>query len=198
MSHHHHHGKPLKPAPQPASKLPKNRYGAVVGVLDGPLGDADDNHVFINIRIRKGQYAGRYQAAFNVQSTQAGSHSEYHVLDEQISPEQIPPEDFDADASLSYAALGLKQSDFQPIENGKLRTIVHSTVQQSEWISVYGFTYSNGTGIHDIHMNSGEPAGSKFPSRPNQDGALACYYRTQEGDEVRRWIFIKFSSQQLP
>lgn len=198
MSHHHQHKQPLKPGPKPANKLPKNTYGALVGVLDGPLSDADDNHVFILIRVRKGNFAGRYKAAFNVASSDPNTHSEYYVRDEEITAAEIPPEDFDANASLSYAALGLKQANFRPIENGKLRTIVHSTVQQSEWISVYGFTFSDGTGIHDIHMNSGEPAGSKHPNKPNQDGALACYYRTQEGQEVRRWIFIKFSSQSLP
>lgn len=44
-------------------------------------------------------------------------------------------------------------------------------------------------------MSSGEKPGSKHP---NRDGAAACCFRTQEGQEVRRWIFLDFSSQQLP
>jgi uncharacterized protein YukJ len=59
-------------------------------------------------------------------------------------------------------------------------------------------TYSDGTGIHDIHMNSGEPAGSGFANRVNEDGALAFYYRPAGAPPYRRWVFIKFASQDLP
>jgi hypothetical protein len=83
----------------------------------------------------------------------------------------------------------------QPVENGKLRTIVHSTVEASTWISVCGFTSATARDLRHPHMSSGEKPGSKHP---NRDGAAACCFRTQEGQEVRRWIFLDFSSQQLP
>ncbi|MGZ3459165.1 MAG: DUF2278 family protein [Archangium sp.] len=195
---HQHTGRVLKRPPSPSNRLPKNTYGALVGVLDGPLSDKDNNHVFISVRIRKGNFSGRYQIAFNVESNDPTTQTQYYVYDEAITADEIPPEDFSTSASLSYQSLGLKAADFKPIESGRLRTIVHSTVETSEWISAYGFTYSDGTGLHDVHMNSGEPSGSHHANRPNQDGALACYFRTQDGQEVRRWIFIKFTSQALP
>ena len=41
-------------------------------------------------------------------------------------------------------------------------------------VAAYGFTYREGNGLHDIHMNSGEPEGSPHPNRTNEDGALVC------------------------
>ena len=64
-------------------------------------------------------------------------------------------------------------------------------------IVAYGFTYDQGDGIHDIHMNSGEPAGSSHANQVNKDGALVFYYRDERQDVLRRWVFIKFSTQSL-
>ena len=51
----HHHRRPLNPPRPPSTRLPHNKYGAIVGILDGPLGDQDDNHVYIPVRISTGQ-----------------------------------------------------------------------------------------------------------------------------------------------
>jgi hypothetical protein len=192
------HLKPLHPSLPASTRLPHNDYGALVGTVDGPLSDADDNHVFIFVRISKGKYAGRYNLAFNTESNQGHIPVEFYVYDEPISMAEVPGEGFTTDASLSYAGIELHQSDFRTVINGKLRTIVHDSAQESDLVEAYGVTFSDGTGIHDLHHNNGEPARSKFPNHPNQDGALVFYYLNRAGQTTRRWIFIKFQTQSLP
>lgn len=53
-------------------------------------------------------------------------------------------------------------------------------------ISVYGMTYTEGTGIHDVHMNTG-----------GKDGALIFYFDEQHGGPKARWVFLKFANQLL-
>ena len=193
----HHHLKPLRPNNPLTSLLPHNVYGAMVGTIDGPLGAGNANHVKIPIRVATGPYTGRYQLAFNTESTDQ-SQVQYCIRDEAITLADVPGVGFTDDASLSYAAIGLGQKDFTTVANGKLRTIVVDSAQGSDLIAAYGYTYSNGTGMHDLHDNNGEPKGSGHSNHPNQDGALALYTLDRAGRNTRRWIFIKFQTQSLP
>jgi len=172
-------------------------YGALVGTLDGPLSDADDNHVFIPVRIAAGDHAGRYRLAFNTESTTHHAPVQYAVHDEPIAMANVPGEEFTREASLSYAALGLHQATFRTVSNGKLRMIVHDSAREADVVAAYGFTFSDGGGMHDLHFNNGEPAGSPFANHPHQDGALVLYYLNRFGATTRRWIFIKFQTQSL-
>ena len=213
-----HHSRPFGPAPSFSNKLPPNTFGALVGTVDGPLNDDDRNeyHVLIPITVGSGEYQGLYQAAFNVESKFSGDGGasddvdgrdpdgvevSYYTRSEVVQPDDVPSEGFYSgdDVELSYARMGLTNDLFHAVNQGNLRTLVTSAVQSSTRICVYGNTYGGsdaGTGIHDIHMNSGEPQGSGFPSVPGHDGALACYF-TQGGQQVRQWIFIKFQGQQI-
>jgi len=173
-------------------------YGAIVGTIDGPLSDADDNHVFIPVRVAVGNHAGRYRLAFNTESTAGHAPVQYYVHDEPITMADVPSEEFTTDASLSYTEIGLHQAIFRTVSNGRLRTIVHDSAQASDLVSAYGVTFNDGTGMHDLHFNNGEPAGSHHANRPNQDGALVFYYFNRSGATTRRWIFIKFQTQHLP
>jgi uncharacterized protein YukJ len=193
----HHHTKPLKPPPAAAHRLPKNTYGAIVGKVEGPLSDADDNHVFIPVRVMAGPNSGLFRLAFNTESTD-DNPDQYFVRDEAITMADAPTAGFTGDASLSYSAIGLKQADFTPVDNGKLRMLVHDSALQADLVAAYGMTFSDGGGVHDIHYNNGEPTGSHFHNSPNHDGALVFYYLTQSGQPYRRWFFIKFDTQSLP
>src|SRR5262249_15450327 len=152
----------------------------------------------IFVRVAAGGHAGRYRLAFNTESTQGHTPVQYYVHDEPVTMAEVPAEGFETDASLSYAELGLHQANFRPIANGRLPTIVHDSAQDSDLITAYGFTFNDGGGIHDLHYNNGEPAGSHFPNHPNKDGALSFYYLNRFGATTRRWIFIKFQTQRLP
>ena len=200
---HSHANRPLgSRKPPKGSALPPNRYGGLVGELDhitlnphdGPK--PDDNHIYLWLHVPAGPVQGKYECAFNTESTDGASQSQYAVKEESIDPTDFPDVGY-ADATVSYAGLGLKQSDFQNITNGTLRTSVYDWAHSSALITAYGHTYSDGTGLHDIHMNSGEPKGSKFPNLVNQDGVLVFYYRPAGEAPFRRWVFIKFSTQTL-
>jgi hypothetical protein len=195
---HHHHNHPLPPSPRDGgSHIPNNVYGVITGKVDGPLSDADNNHVFIPVRISEGATgAGLHKIAFNVESNAPPKAAEYLVQDEAITDGDFPEKGFTTDATLSYTALGLTQNRFKKIENGLLRTVVHSSVDAAEIVAVYGFTFPGG-GLHDIHYNNGEQPGSSHPNHRNQDGALSLYFHDSTGRAIRRWIFIKFQSQIL-
>ncbi|MBS1913330.1 MAG: DUF2278 family protein [Bacteroidetes bacterium] len=192
-----HHNKPLRPGHGPTHGLPHNIYGVLTGTIDGPLSDADDNHVFISVRVAAGKFAGRYKLAFNTESQQGHAPVQYCIHDEPIEMADVPAEGFDSDASLSYSPLGLKQADFRTVQNGRLRTIVHDSALDADLTEALGFTFSDGTGIHDLHYNNGEKPGSSFPNHPDKDGALVFYYLNRFGETRRRWIFIKFDTQTL-
>jgi hypothetical protein len=165
----HHHAQALKPAPtRTAPGLNKSDYGAIVGRVEGPLRDANGNHVFIPLRVISGPFAGPCQVAFNIESTD-DSPDQYLVRDEAITMADVPTVGLTTDTALSYGAIGLKQADFQSVENGKLRMLVHDATNQVDLIAVYGMTYSDGGGIHDVHYNNGEPPGSRFRMDPNHD-----------------------------
>jgi len=203
VDHHLHFERELGPPPAvTAGLLPKNQFGALTGNLDHLTLSAhdgnkpDDNHVYIWLSVPAGPVSGKYECAFNTESASGGPASQYLVKEEAIQLSNFPNYGFSS-AKVSYDGLGLKQSQFATIQNGALRSAVYSWAGSASIISAYGITYSGGDGLHDIHMNSGEKAGSGHPNLVNQDGVLVFYYRPAGGQPFRRWVFIKFASQKL-
>ncbi len=200
---HSHTNRPLnRRRPPRTARLPVNRFGALSGSLnhltlnphDGPR--PDDNHVYLWIEVGAGRFAGKYECAFNTESSNGGSQTEFAVVDETITLGDFPTEGF-ADAEVSYKGLGLKQSEFLRIANGALRSSVIEWTHECNSLTAYGITYGGGDGLHDIHMNSGERPGSHHPNQTNHDGALVFYFRNEGEEPYRRWVFIKFSTQDL-
>jgi hypothetical protein len=196
---HHHHSQHL-PQPSRENSHPNDRAGdkfvAVAGRVNGPLGDADDNHVEIKLLVSSGAGAGNYSVEFNVESTDKPHDAQYYILDEPVAGGSLPPEGMTTDATVDYKAMGLKQSNFKTIKNGNLRTVVHSSVDKATLVVAYGFTFPH-NGVHMIHYNNGEKPGSRHANHPHQDGALVVYYRDLSNHLIRRWIFLKFQSQTL-
>lgn len=186
---------PLTSRQTPLPKVAAGVYGELAGVVNGPLSDADNNHVFIPIWVASGSGTGVWKIAFNVESNSPPLAAEYFILDEAITDAEFPKPGFIQSAHLSYAELGLHNAQFTVVTNGKLRTLVHSSISHAQLVVAYGFTFPGG--LHDVHYNNGEPAGSKHPARVGKDGALSLYYHEASGQAVRRWIFIKFQSQSL-
>jgi len=186
----------LRPKQDQVPVVPSGVYGAVAGVVNGPLSDADNNHVFIPLFVASGTGKGVWKIAFNVESKLPPNAAQYHLVDEAITDADFPKPGFTTNERLSYAELGLKNAQFTIVSNGKLRTLVHSSVSQAQLVVAYGFTFPGG-GLHDVHYNNGEPPGSGHPAHPGKDGALCLYYHEATGQAVRRWIFIKFQTQSL-
>jgi hypothetical protein len=205
---HAHAQRRLNPPPRHLpGELPANQFGGLVGTVDhltltphdpqNRNNNPDNNHVYIWIEVPAGRFAGKYECAFNTESNQKGSTSQYHVREEQVDLADFPTVGF-WDAEVSYAGLGLTQADFQDITNGQLRSAVSNWARDCILVTAYGIVYPRGDGLHDIHMNSGERAGSQHANLSNQDGALVFYHRNADGTPYRRWVFIKFSTQDLP
>lgn len=200
MSHRDHsHVVPLRRRSL-SGRIPGNQFGALVGSFDhatlSPHDGTrpDDNHVYLWLSVATGEYAGRYEAAVNIHSTD-GSDLQFAETEENVPAADLPSIGF-APAKLSYAALGLAQADFRQQTEEELHVALLNLAQNAERIAVYGHTYGGGDGLHDVHMNSGEPPSSGHPNPSNQDGALIFYRKDGDG-AIAHWLFLKFASQSL-
>ena len=184
-----------------AGALPPVKFGRLVGTFDHatrvPEGGTrpDDNHLYLWVRVPNGRFAGLYECAFNIHSTDQTNVS-FADWPEDLTGE-IPSPGFTR-LSLSYAALGLQDADFAPVRQGGLQALVTRYAETCTRMAAYGTAYSEGTGLHDIHLNAGEPPGSPHANRTGQDGALVFYFGGANGAaRSAHWIFTKFSTQSL-
>ena len=188
-----------------AGKLPSSKFGVLVGSFGHatlvPEGSSrpDNNHIYLWVTIPNGEFTGSYECAFNIHSTDA-SNVLFTDQEEDLTGQTLPQSGFKV-TSLSYTDLGVKDADFVAIQQGDLQSIVTHYAETCDQMAAYGMTYPDGTGLHDIHMNSGEPAGSAHPERVGQDGALVFYFQGGAQDQPRpyaRWVLIRFDTQHLP
>jgi hypothetical protein len=201
MSHYfQQHTTPLNRTPiaKPGA-LPVNTYLAVTGEFDhiSPLSSAtgkpDERHVFAWINVTTGTYVGKYEAAIDVHSNRADSSEtdpeevKYHLAEESVTVGDWPPVGVNTKAALSFTGLGLKESDFTLVEQDELHHLVQEYASNCDRISVFGLSYTNGTGLHDVHLNDGQ----------NKDGAVAFYYDSVNGGPLVRWLFLKFQTPVL-
>jgi hypothetical protein len=180
-------------------------FGALVGAVDHITFNPrrrdrpDDNHIYLWLRINTGQFEGRYECAVNIKSTRHTAPVEYAVREEVVAAEELPQPGF-YPSELSYSGLGLRQGVFQSIEDRSLSGLVQHNAETCDFACAFGRTYSNWNGMHDIHLNWGEPTDSPYrhKQKPNGDGALSFYFLPPNAPPHRRWIFIKFATQLLP
>jgi len=202
MGHHNHqHTTPLvRHGAHQHGSIPSNVFGALTGKFDHWTLSAhdgnhpDNNHIYIWLIVESLMNTGKFEAAVNVESSKAVGNAtpeklelHYYLRDETVPVDQWPAEGFAQNAALSYAGLGLHESEFTMVTSGALRTLVATDALQAQLVSVYGMTYSEGTGIHDVHMN-----------KLNKDGALIFYFDEKNGGPKARWVFLKFANQPLP
>jgi hypothetical protein len=123
--------------------------------------------------------------------------------EEECEPEEMPPEGFQADAHCSYEAMGLRDEDFHERTQVSLAETIRTHATGAVQVAVFGVTYGNGEGMHDVHLNSHETPLSGHRDRldgegkPTQDGALVFYLRGEGGVMRRRWLLTKFVTQRL-
>jgi hypothetical protein len=178
-------------------RFPPNIFGLLVGQVDGPLDDSNDNHVTIPLRVTKGPATGLYRVAVNIASTGLPKSAQYFIRDEPVPDQALPRTGIDPEARLSYDALGLQEANFTTLDCALMRAVMHESLAHADVIAAYGVTFSP-YGLHDIHYNNGELPGSLHENRPDRDGAISLFFRDKTtGHLIRRWIFIKFQSQRL-
>jgi Uncharacterized conserved protein (DUF2278) len=191
------------------STLPKDTYGRLVGEFQSasltPRRAEEDtgSHIYLDMKIAQPPHEGVFECAVNIRSDDQ-TEVLYVERMENVAPSDVPADGFSTDVELSYAAgsgpdfMGLTDADFQTIENDDLYNRVAGLAQSCDKIAAYGTTYSDGTGIHDIHMHT--TTETDDPSRPYKDGAIAFYFNLEAGSQkasYATWIFIKFDEQHI-
>lgn len=200
--------------PAVGATLPHDVYGRLVGEFQSSSmtprrsEQKDDLHIFLDVKVPSGSSAGIFECAVNIQSDD-GTEVLYCERLEDLGTGQAPPDGFDEDVELSYGSgggaddqddMGLADSDFQIIAASDLSDRIAQLAQGCDRIAAYGVTYSDGTGIHDIHMRSGTKSadGQVQEQDANKDGAIAFYYNLEAAGDQKSyatWVFIKFDDQ---
>jgi hypothetical protein len=202
--------------PHVGASLPHNAYGRLVGQFQFashvPLrgGENTGRHIYLSIKVPDGPNAGIFECAVNIRSDE-GTEVLYTQKIEDLDQGGAPELGFQGGLHLAYGSgedapgqdyMGLKDSDFHPIVNDDLYNRVADLCQNCDQVAAYGLTYSDGTGIHDIHMNSGTDRSDPHASqdRDRQDGAIAFYFNMTSSGQRRSfatWVFVKFASQHV-
>lgn len=195
--------------PTVGATLPRDTYGRLVGEFQSssltPRRAEKDSgaHIYLDIKVSQGEYEGIYECAVNIRSDD-NTEVLYTQKNENLNPGDVPADGFATDVDLSYGgsgpdSLGLTDADFQAIENDDLYNRVAQLAQNGDRIAAYGITYSDGTGIHDIHMHTTTESADST-GRPYKDGAIAFYFNLEAAGQTASyatWIFIKFDNQQI-
>ncbi len=202
--------------PTVGATLPRDTFGRLVGTFGSashiPLrgGHPSPRHIYLSVKIPDGPDAGIFECAVNIRSDE-GTEVLYCERIEDLSSGGAPPAGFGSDIRLSYGTgpdadgvdyMGLADSDFQAIVNDDLYNRIADLSQSCDLVAAYGTTYSDGTGIHDIHMKSGTDPNDPQArdDRAHKDGAIAFFFNLSAGGETKSyaaWVFIKFASQSV-
>ena len=202
--------------PTVGASLPHDTYGRLVGDFQSsshiPLrgGKNTGRHIYLSIKVPSGSHAGIFECAVNIRSDE-GTEVLFAERIEDLDSGEAPGDGFQGGVHLSYGTggdasdpdfMGLKDDDFRPIVNDDLYNRIADLCQNCDRIAAYGVTYTDGSGIHDIHMNSGTQGGDSHArdDRQNQDGAIAFYFNLEAGGQRKSyatWVFIKFDSQSV-
>jgi hypothetical protein len=199
--------------PSVGGSLPHDQFGHLVGQFQFsshiPLKGGRDTgrHIYLSVKIPGGNFAGIYECAVNIRSDE-DTEVQYAQRLENFDSGQLPASGFETGVKLAYGTgtgdefMGLTDGDFSAIVNDDLYNRVADLAQNCDAVGVYGVTYTDGDGIHDIHMNSGTNASDPHSEqdRKEQDGAIAFYFAMQSGGQTKafaNWIFIKFTTQSV-
>jgi hypothetical protein len=202
--------------PTVGATLPRNTFGRLVGEFQSashiPLrgGRETDRHIYLSVKVADGRSAGIFECAVNIRSDE-GTEVLYSERIEDLDSGGAPADGFDEGIRLSYGTgpdgdgvdyMGLTDSDFKTIVNDDLYNRIADLSQNCDRMAVFGTTYSDGTGIHDIHMKSGtDPSDPQARGdRDHKDGAIAFYFNLEAAGEKKSyatWVFIKFAVQSV-
>jgi uncharacterized protein YukJ len=202
--------------PTVGASLPRDTFGRIVGEFQSsshmPRRSERENtrHIYLDVKVANGPFAGIFECAVNVLSDD-GTEVQYCERMEDLDSGDVPADGFEPDVHLSYGSgpdpndpdyMGLTDADFQTIGHEELYNRIAGLAQSCDRIAAYGTTYSDGTGIHDIHMKSGsEPSSTQArDDRAHKDGAIAFYFNLEAAGEKKTyatWVFVKFQNQSV-
>jgi hypothetical protein len=192
--HNHVQSRTLRPAAITES------FAAVAGTVEtqterGIVGRSGE-HLQFYVDVHGGV---RYQVDVNIQSSD-GTPIEVYVGGEDLEPQGTNPDEplgapaygVFSNASLSYAGLGLTDTEFTPVSAFRIQSRLEAALSQSEFVVVYGLVFDDGgpdgKGIHETHFD---------PAHQNEDGAVVVYNIDANGKPSRTWFFFKFAGDRI-
>jgi hypothetical protein len=197
------------------NRLPRSTFGRLVATFESsspiPLHGGKDSgrHIYLALKVAdESPQHGIFECAVNVRSEE-GTEVLFADRIEQSPPPLSPG--FTSDVHLTYGsgpsagddvALGLTDDDFSRIQNDNLFDRIRNLADDCDLVEVYGVTYDDGQGVHDVHMNSGTDPRDKTAKddRVRQDGAIAFHFARQSGadkDSYAHWILVRFDVQTI-
>jgi hypothetical protein len=189
--------------------MPLAGYGLVIGTFDhftrdssqqGQYGKYYHGHIYLQTP------AGIAECAVDV-STPEGMPVDYLVASlaekrlKTITKLSDGPHTLTSDkksGALDYVrAKYLKASDEDDFQRAKADATLdelEAMLEKSKRVFVFGSPYTNGLGIHDVHLNQGDPAGSMWYAANGiwQDGGVIVRSKSKV-----RGFFTKFVNQTL-
>jgi hypothetical protein len=136
-----------------AKDLPITQWGAVEAELvaitpPGAFGNCpnDSGHVHLQLDIT----GKRYDVAVNVESTAGDPLS---ILTKDL-PAQLPAVGYSPTPFDYPTTLGVHSTDFAPLAKADLISRLQTELKSASRVSIHGLTYTDGTGIHNVHRNS--------------------------------------------
>lgn len=137
-----------------ANNLPFDAYGAIEGELvsivppgtHGCPNDSDHLHLQIDVDGK------RYDIAMTINDTTGGQPMDF--LTKDIAPKPLPKGwnavgfDFPTD-------LGVHSGDFTAMAKAPLLARLQSELATVSFVTIHGKSYTDGTGVHDVHRNGG-------------------------------------------
>lgn len=163
-----------------AHDLPITLWGAVEADLvaitpPGAAGNcpSDSGHVHLQLDIT----GKRYDVAVNIESTAGDPMS---ILTKDL-PAQLPALGY-SNSSFDYPlTLGVHSTDFVAIAKAALVARLQTELKTASRVSIHGLTYTDGSGIHDVHKNN-----------PGRDGVIIVRRGGAGGSDHA--IALKFST----
>ena len=179
---------------------PRESFAAVVGTVETQTEREIVGRSGEHLQFYLDVHAGiQYQVDVNIQSSD-GTPIEVFVGGEDLDPQGTNPDEplgapaygVFANASLSYAGLGLNDGQFSPVSASRIQSSLEAALSQSEFVVIYGLVFddggSDGKGIHETHFD---------PRRENEHGAVVVYSLDPNNKPSRTWFFFKFASDRI-
>jgi hypothetical protein len=145
---------PCLPSTKLSGDLPLDQYGALEGELvsivppgsHGCPEDADHLHLQIDVGGK------RYDVAVTVNDTTGGQPMQ--IFEKDLAP-TTAPQGWSGAGFDFVTNLGAHAASFSPLAEAPLLSKLEGELANVSSISVHGKSYTDGTGVHDVHRNGG-------------------------------------------